>query len=56
MLLNKRLMYTMNNEHHPATVLSFGVDLQELEWHVIETKPSSLSEVFFQVNSDIGLW
>ena len=32
-------MYTMNNELNPATVFSFGVDLQVLKCHVIEAQP-----------------
>ena len=32
-------MYTINNELNLATAFTFGVDLQVLKYHVIETKP-----------------
>ena len=32
-------MHTMNNELDPATVFSFGVELQFLKCYVIESQP-----------------
>ena len=32
-------MHTMNNELDPATVFTFGIDLEVLMFHGIETQP-----------------